>query len=154
MGTKTKTKAKCSKTSSEAYARVREFMESIRNDDDVSMRNMEVGDQWIQGDVRIVRLPDDFIERNLDKLTKIVNFDGKLAIGTTLGSRHYLTDLEKVTAYRLSNGNVLDGPVVQIHSPGPMVDHPEHGNCTELPVGCYAFPGQRSFAAELRRTKD
>jgi hypothetical protein len=137
-----------------AYDRVLEHMERIRNDQDVSMQNLEVGDQWIQGDVRIIRLPDDFVQQNAKMLTRIENFDGKLAVGNTLGSRHYLTELQNLQAYRLNEGNVLDGPIVQINKPGSMVDHPEHGNCCDLPVGCYAFPGQRAFAEELKRTRD
>lgn len=124
--------------------------ETIKNDGDHDLSNMEIGDEWRQGDVRIVRLPDDF---DASTCTPDPSPSLQLVAGNTLGSRHCLSTLKGVTMYRLRDATVLDGPV--IHTAQPIdVLHPEHGNCRNLPAGWYAFPGQRSYAAELRRTLD
>lgn len=130
-----------------------EHAEAIRNDGDHSMRTLEVGDEWRQGDVRVVRLPDDAVEEMGDRLMPIKTFDGQVAPGTTLGSRHVLDSLNGVVAFRIEGGNALDGPVIKTSEPRTLT-HPEHGNCVDLPAGCYAFPGQRVYAEELRRTAD
>jgi len=127
--------------------------EGIKKDAAHEMATLEIGDEWRQGDVRLRRLPEDAFSRLHDRLELLADFDGQVAPGATLGSRHILDSIEGVTAYRLVGGTALDGPVVRIDRPRTLT-HPEHGDCCNLPAGIYAFPGQRVFAEELRRTAD
>jgi len=122
--------------------------ESIRNTDPISLATMEVGDQHIQGDVRIIKLPDNFDA----PMKRIEDFSGQVAPGTTQGSRHVISD-PSVKAYTLDSATDLDGPVVFAESDFSL-SHPSHGDCIEIPSGCYAFLGQRAFAKELRRSAD
>ena len=126
--------------------------EEIRNTDPQSLRNMEVGDEWRQGDLRIIRLPDDFGAKFKAELepTQAVN---QLAPGTTQGSRHCIIPGPHMQFYRLKEATPLDGPV--LHTAQPFeVAHPEHGDCIDCPPGWYAFPGQRAYGEELRRVQD
>ncbi len=130
---------------------IQQHADVIKQDGPHDLSNMEVGDQWVQGDVRVIRLPDDATGK-LD-LSPDGTFNGQVAPGTTLGSRHILDSLDGVTAYKINNGNTLDGPVIHLSEPRTLA-HPEHGDCCNLPVGWYAFPGQRVYAEELRRVAD
>lgn len=130
--------------------KIRTHAESIVNSEPQSLANMEPLDEWRQGDVRIIRLPDDFDMTHLKKLEKVPT---QLAPGSTIGSRHCLASTDGVTAYELKESNALDGPVLRFDQPN-SVTHPEHGHCVEMPAGLYAFPGQRSYADELRRVVD
>lgn len=134
-----------------AYESVKQDVEKIVNSDPHNLETMEPLDEWRQGDVRVVRLPDDFdLKRNCEPLNDV---PVQLAPGTTLGSRHCLDSTQGVKAFRLNGGNELDGPILQTSEPR-TVTHPEHGDCCNLPAGLYAFPGQRVFAEEIRRTID
>ena len=124
--------------------------ETIRNTDPQDLSTMEVGDEFRQGDLRLIRLPDDFAAKN--KLVP-VTLQPQLAPGTTQGSRHMLKKLDCVKMYRLNNATPLDGPVFTTAQPND-IEHPEHGDVVNIPPGCYAVPGQRAFADELRRTAD
>ena len=132
------------------FEKIKSDVERIVNDAPHSMHTMEPMDEWRQGDVRIIRLPDDLNEKYLKPLDKVPT---QLAPGTTTGSRHCLDCTDGVDAYELQNGNQLDGPVLKISEPRSIV-HPEHGDCCELRPGWYAFPGQRAYADELRRVAD
>lgn len=138
-------------TAFEAVQRITDHMERIVNDSPHCMENMEPCDEWRQGDVRIIRLPDDFdLDANCERMEEV---PVQLAPGNTLGSRHCLDSTEGVTPYRFTEDNPLDGPVLQMATPRSLV-HPEHGDCVGLPVGKYTFPGQRVKAEEERRTID
>lgn len=122
-----------------------EHAETIKNDDPHDLSNLEPGEQWVQGDVRVVRLPDAF---EVDvHCVALRDFDGQVAPGTTIGSRHILDSLDGVTAYTLRHASELDGPVIVTTEPRTLT-HPEHGDCVGLPPGTYAFPGQRVFAED------
>ncbi len=144
-------------TTRAALKQLKDNAEQIANDGE-HRPTMEVGDSWRQGDVIIMRLPDDFVAAHKGDLTEIVIDSGEtlqLAEGSTQGSRHCLASLDGITVYRLRDANALDGPV--IHATRPFdVTHPEHGNVCDLPAGDYAFPGQRTFTGgrAVRRTKD
>ncbi|MEM6260478.1 MAG: hypothetical protein AAGI37_19560 [Planctomycetota bacterium] len=130
-----------------------EHAEVIKNDGAHAMHTMEAGDEWRQGDVRVIRLPDDAVEEMDNRIKAIERFNGQVAPGTTTGSRHVFDSIDGVVAYALIGGNALDGPIIATSKPRTL-SHPEHGNCVDLPPGCYAFPGQRVYAEELRRTLD
>jgi len=132
---------------------LRTHAETIRQDAPHDISTIEPGDQWCQGDVRVVRLPDDFGDTHAAELTAIRNFTGQVAPGTSLGSRHVLANLATVRAYTLTSATSLDGPVVHVLEPTHLT-HPEHGDCCNLPTGWYAFPGQRVYADEVRRVAD
>lgn len=122
--------------------------ETIVNTNPQSLANMEPGDEWRQGDLRIIRLPDDF-----DGPIEKRRANRQLVDGSTQGSRHCLDSLDGVTMYSLVDKNVLDGPIIHTTTKR-AIEHPEHGDCTDLPPGWYAFPGQRTYADELRRVAD
>jgi len=126
--------------------------EKIRNTDPQSLQTMEVGDEFRQGDVRIKRLSDNFVKVNSSRLEKIPVVS-QLAPGNTQGSRHTLANTKGVKMFRLRDASPIDGPVVELLSPNAVM-HPEHGDVIDLPAGCYAFPGQREYAQELRRVQD
>ncbi len=132
-------------------AEVQQNAEKIANDGD-HFPSMEVYDEWRQGDVRIIRLPDNFVKEYVNDL-KEVSFNAQVAPGTTRGSRHEINTTGGVKMYKLANGNAVDGPIIEADDP-VTITHPEHGNVCNLPAGCYAFPGQRTFAEELKRTRD
>jgi hypothetical protein len=133
------------------YEAVKSDVEQIVNSDPHSMETMEPLDEWRQGDVRVIRLPDNFdLGEHCETIKKV---PAQLAPGNTLGSRHCLDSIKGIKAYRLKNGNELDGPVLRLKEPR-TITHPEHGDCLNLPLGLYAFPGQRVYAKELRRTQD
>ena len=140
-------------TATQELQTLSDALETIRNTDPQSLANMEVGDEWRQGDLRVIRLDDDWVEHNADAVDDWHCEDTQLVPGVTQGSRHCLDSLEGVTFYRLKRSTPLDGPVVRTAEPR-TITHPEHGDCTELPPGTYAFPGQRAFADELRRVID
>lgn len=127
--------------------------EKIRNTDPVDLSNMEVGDEHRQGDLRIIRLADGFASKHPRELSKLDRPVPQLAPGTTQGSRHMLESTKGITMYRMNNGTALDGPVIEADRPLSIL-HPEHGDAVNIPAGCYAFPGQRAFAEELRRVAD
>lgn len=126
--------------------------EAIRNTDPQNVATMEVGDEWRQGDVRIKRVPDDFVAKNGRRL-RAAKVAQQLAPGATQGSRHLLASIKGVKMYTLADATEIDGPIVVLEAPN-SVTHPEHGDVVNMPVGCYAFPGQRAFADELRRAAD
>jgi hypothetical protein len=127
--------------------------ESIRNTSPQSVQTMEVGDEWRQGDCRIIRLSDSFCREHGGMLQEVKRPDEQLAPGNTQGSRHCLARMEGVKFYRLKDATPLDGPVIETPVEN-SVTHPEHGHVINMPAGCYAFPGQRAFADELRRAED
>jgi len=137
-------------TAIESFNKVKAQVESIVNDSPQSLANMEPLDEWRQGDVRIIRLPDNFEEGLLTRRDKV---NLQVAPGSTVGSRHTLDSDEGVTEYSLKDANALDGPVMKFTLSRSLL-HPEHGDCVDMPPGWYAFPGQRSFAEELRRVLD
>lgn len=126
--------------------------EQIVNTDDHCLENMEVLDEFRQGDLRVIRLPDNFVKENSSILKETQPFS-QLVVGSTQGSMHCLSNTSCVKMYALTNPNVLDGPIVEVLSPVDIT-HPEHGNITGLPCGIYAFPGQREYAEDLRRARD
>lgn len=132
--------------------RLNQDAEHIRNTDPQNVATMEVGDEWRQGDVRIKRLPDDFHIKYANQL-RAIKVVQQLAPGETQGSRHLLTSVDGVQMFALVNATPIDGPIVVLSSPN-SVAHPEHGDVVNLPAGCYAFPGQRAYADELRRAAD
>jgi len=134
------------------YEKMESALESITNTNPQSLANMEVGDEWRQGDCRIIRLPDDFGERFASELEK-TRAVTQLAPGTTRGSRHCLSSRKGMSFYRLKRATVLDGPVIHA-TKSFSIPHPEHGDCVDLPPGWYSFPGQRVYAEELRRVAD
>lgn len=149
---------------SEIHQQVANYADQIRNDDPHSLRMMEPGEEWRQGDVRIRRLPDNFLEEYASRVSlqepSGASLAGgnknalQLAPGSTVGSQHWLRLSPEVKIYRLNDGNELDGPIVHIPADGLAVVHPEHGDCVDLPAGWYAFPGQRTYAQHLRRVLD
>jgi hypothetical protein len=136
-----------------AYNDVLARAEEIKNDAPHSMENMEHRDEWRQGDVRVIRLPDDFIERNAANLELLPQVPAQVAPGNTLGSRHTWQHTSGLTAYKLSNATVLDSPVYKVEQDNAL-EHPEHGDCQQIPAGVYSFPGQRTYAMELKRVAD
>lgn len=137
-------------TATKVYTDLHESLETIRNTEPQSLANMEVGDEWRQGDVRIIRLPDDFGKRH--DLTQ-AKPETQVAPGTTQGSQHCLDTVKGKTFWRLDKATALDGPIVHCSKTWSLL-HPTHGNCVDAPAGWYAFPGQRTFAEELRRVAD
>jgi hypothetical protein len=123
--------------------------EEIVNTEPQSLANMEPGDEWRQGDLRIIRLPDDV------DTSGFVSVRAKLQLvdGTTQGSRHCLDSLDGVEMFALKDAGPLDGPVIRTTAERAIL-HPEHGDCVDMPPGWYAFPGQRTYADELRRVAD
>lgn len=134
-------------------SQMQKHAEELRNTDPHNAETMEVGDEWRQGDLRIVRLPDDYIDTHMSDLVP-TEPNAKLVSGTSTGSNHILSSVEGATFYRLKNGNALDGPLVKLDKAGNGVLHPSHGDLINLPAGCWAFTGQRAFAEELRRVAD
>lgn len=138
-----------------AYDTVARHAERICNDDAHDLGMMEPGDWWAQGDIRVDRLPDNWLTKNGVK----ANVERQawpliqLVPGTTQGSRHCLDSLEGVTVYRLRNATPLDGPLLEFSEPRSIL-HPEHGDVTNLPPGCYAIRFQRAMADELRAVAD
>lgn len=139
-------------TAIETFEQLAAACEEIRNTDPQSLANMEVGDEWRQGDLRIIRLADDFGRKHGDTLES-AKAEKQLAPGTTQGSRHLLSRVRGIKFFRLKSATALDGPVIEAKQTF-SITHPEHGDCVDIPPGWYAFPGQRAFADELRRAKD
>ena len=136
-----------------AFEAVSQHAETIRNDAAHDLATMEVGDEWRQGDVAVIRVDDGFVKANKASLVREASPDAQLAPGTTQGSRHALDSLAGVTAWRLKDATDLDGPVLKVAEPR-SITHPEHGDLLSLPPGCYVIQYQRAFAAELRRVQD
>lgn len=120
---------------------------------DRNCENLQPCDQFFQGDVRVIVLPEETVMKRMDQLEEIKDFDGQVAPGTTMGSRHVLSHPERCKAYRIKGGNAVDGPIVYLPEPDTLT-HPEHGHCQDLPCGWLAFPGQQVYADELRRVAD
>lgn len=137
----------------DTLAQLNRDAETIRNTSPVDLSNMEVGDEHRQGDLRIIRLTDDFGHRKSGMLVAVPDPSRQLAPGTTQGSRHELDSLDGLKLYRLRDATAIDGPVIEADRPF-SVTHPEHGDAVNMPAGCYAFPGQRAYAEELRRVQD
>lgn len=133
--------------------RLNKEAETIKNTSPVDLSNMEVGDEHRQGDLRIIRLPDDYVTKNASRFVQEFKTSRQLAPGATQGSRHELSTLEGIKAYRLNGATDIDGPVIESDRPFDIT-HPEHGHAVNIPAGCYAFPGQRAYADELRRVAD
>jgi hypothetical protein len=141
------------KTLTQTLETLTKAAESIRNTEPQSVQTMEVGDEWRQGDCRIIRLADDFCSKNAAMLEADKKPSSKLAPGNTQGSRHILSNMAGVKFFKLKYATVLDGPIIATPTEN-AVTHPEHGHVVNMPAGCYAFPGQRAFAETLRRTQD
>lgn len=139
-------------TAIETYQALTTGCEEIRNTDPQSLASMEVRDEWRQGDLRIIRLPDDFGTRFAAELEPAKPAE-QLAPGNTQGSRHCLSTLAGVEFYQLKGATALDGPVIEAKE-SFAITHPEHGDCVDCPPGWYAFPGQRAFAEEIQRVVD
>lgn len=136
-----------------AFDQVVSHAESICNDGDHDLATMDIGDEWRQGDVAIIRVDDGFVSANGLDLGREKAPSPQLAPGTTQGSRHTLESLRGVTAYRLKNATPLDGPILVLAEPRAII-HPEHGDCRNLPAGCYVIQYARAFATELRAVQD
>lgn len=134
-----------------AYQDVADHAESIRNDQSHDLSMMEPGDEWRQGDIAIRRLPDGWDKKH--PVERIKSPSSQLATGNTQGSRHCLDSLAGVILYKLRDGTPLDGPIIVTTEPR-NITHPEHGDCENLPPGCYAITFQRAFAEELRAVLD
>lgn len=120
--------------------------ESIKNDEEQRITNVELGDDVRQGDIYLTRL------ESVPTGAKPIKFRKQLAPGNTQGSRHTIRSSRGVKMYEVGNASPLDGPIIE--SKGNLaIDHPEHGNLI-LPPGIYATTYQRAFAAELRRVAD
>lgn len=141
------------KTLAETLEFLNHNAETICNTDPQSVATMEVGDEWRQGDFRIIRFPDDFTSRQKKQLREVKNPSSQIAPGNTPGSRHVLARMEGVRFYEMVDATPLDGPVIKTTVEN-SITHPEHGHVINLPKGCYTFPGQRAFAETLRRTED
>lgn len=126
--------------------------ETIRNTDPVDLSTMEVGDEHRQGDLRVIRLADDFVKCRGNELVPMRTVPRQLAPGTTQGSRHEISKTKGLKAFSLRDATPLDGPVIMA-SQSFSITHPEHGDCVNLPPGCYAFPGQRALAEDEREAK-
>jgi hypothetical protein len=137
----------------ETLNRLNRDAETIRNTAPVDLSNMEPGDEHRQGDLRIIRLPDGYVAKNASRFVQVFKPSRQLAPGTTQGSRHELSTLDGIKVYRLQEATEVDGPVIEADIPF-AINHPEHGDAINLPAGCYAFPGQRAYADELRRVAD
>ncbi len=125
--------------------------EKDSNTGPVDLSAMVPSDEFHQGDVRIICLDKKLFDEL--RLTEITDFNGQVAPGSSQGSRHIIPELSNVKAYRMRDGNELDGPIIEASMP-ISVTHPEHGDCVNMPAGFYAFPGQRSYAEVLRRAAD
>ncbi len=134
------------------FVRLQSQAEVLKNTDPHDMSNMEVGDEWRQGDLRLIRLPNDFVNKNKEQL-KQVEIVEQLAPGNTQGSRHILANTKSVKMFRLNNESPLDSVIFETKETNSIM-HPEHGHLINIPKGCYATPGQRTFAQELRRVAD
>jgi hypothetical protein len=146
METQTKVQVK------EKMNSLQEHAEKIKNDGNHDLSNFEIGDEWRQGDVRVIRIS----KKNFNHLflKRIENFNGQVAPGDTLGSRHILDDISSVEAFSIKNGSDIDGPVCILHKPNNL-RHPEHGDLMNIPAGFYCFPGQRVYdIEEIRRVQD
>lgn len=133
--------------------RLEKDAETIKNTSPVDLSNIEVGDEHRQGDLRIIRLPDNYVGKNPSRFTREFKPSRQLAPGATQGSRHELDGLDGIKVYRLQDATEVDGPVIESDRPF-NITHPEHGHAINIPAGCYAFPGQRAYADELRRVLD
>lgn len=137
-------------TAMQAYEKTREEVEKIKRDDTHDLREtMEIGDDWPQGDLKIIKIA------KLPSAAKLAEKpEAQLAPGNTMGSRHCLSDLSAVNLYKLTDANVLEGPLFEVKKNCEVtVEHPEHGN-VRLGPGLYAIEYQRAYADELRRVRD
>jgi hypothetical protein len=117
-------------------------------DDSLKVIEPIVGIPVAQGDINLwllPKLPDGAVESLSDP---------QLAPGTTRGSRHCIrqSDLAHVRFYRLSNPNLLQGPIL-IFKKETVIEHPEHGDQL-WPAGIVAVTYQRRYAEEIRRSQD
>lgn len=71
--------------------------------------------------------------------------------GSVLENVKFVTRIDALT--KEQHGRFDEWPIV-VTSEVNSITHPEHGDVIVLPIGCYAFPGQRAFADELRRAAD
>lgn len=139
-------------TTKTVFSELQRHAEQIRTDAPHDLSRMEVGDEWRQGDVGIVRLPDDFISKRSPRLISSAAAV-QLAPGNTQGSRHCLDSLSGVEAWSLKDATPLDGPVLRLSEPRSIF-HPEHGDLLSLPPGTYGVVYERAYAEELRRVMD
>lgn len=137
--------------------------EIIANDDPVTIEadvNFQVGDNWPQGDLYIVRIHD--MPKSAEPRT-----DRQLAEGNTQGSRHILTSGD---VYNVKNPQEVCsaiasvckgvqinpkyvGPVFQTKAGHARLDHPEHGDLIFKGDMTCAVVFQRSLDAEEREAR-
>lgn len=110
---------------------------------------MNIGDYHRQGDVYIQRIA----KPKRDAL-KEVTVRVQIAVGTSQGSRHCITDatLRHLRMYEKPGATALDGPIIEAFKP-VEIGHPEHGHVT-IPAGWYGITYQRQLAEELKRVAD
>lgn len=138
----------------EVYSELREHFNNVQHKH-VDVSAMAVNDEKRQGDVRMRRLPDDWIEQNKHRLERIERFDGLVAEVGANGHKHQLEFPETVEAYRLvldARGNAfsspIEGPICRITSPNNLL-HEEHGHLQNISPGVYQFPGQRDMRGRV-----
>ncbi len=134
-------------TAEKEFTRISRHAGRIANDGEHAIKTMSAGDFWAQGDIGLVCLPG--LPDGCNPDTKP---SAQLAPGTTQGSRHCVSDMERVRLHRLADPSPLDGPIIEAPQ-GCTIEHPEHGNVT-LPPGIYGVIYQRAFADDLRRVQD
>lgn len=133
-------------TAKTAVKRIVDHAEKIRNDATQQFPvAASVGDSWRQGDVYVTLI---------DGVPSGMKIDAKpslqMAPGNTQGSRHCLDSLDGVTVHRLSNPEMLDGPVIVLNRERTLT-HPEHGDVI-LPAGTYQISYQQNLD-ELERAQ-
>jgi len=134
-------------TAKSAVTQIQRQAEKIKSDETQRFPEAaSVGDSWRQGDVYVTLLAG--VPVGAEKLQSPPR---QLAEGTTQGSRHCLDSLDGVTAYRLPNPGMLDGPILVLEQER-TVTHPEHGDVV-LPPGCYGISYQRSLDADERERR-
>lgn len=135
-------------TAIQALVSVKESAEKIQSDKPQRFPEAaSTGDYFRQGDIYVTRL---------ESVPEIAELDRKpslqLAPGTTKGSRHVIDSKVGVEVYRLSDADVLTGPVVKFDCER-VITHPEHGDII-CPPGVYGVTYQRAYAEVLRRAMD
>jgi len=118
-------------------------LESIDNGAHVDVPAMQPGMCWAQGDVGVLCLAE--LPRGAGPMDWPAG--GKVAPGTTKGSRHIVPDEFRavVSFHRVSDGDPLSDIAVVADSPWTLT-HPEHGDCT-FQAGTYRLVHQQN---ELR----
>lgn len=133
-------------TAAEAFNRLRERAESIKNDSAQTFPEAASAEDYVrQGDLYITRLD------RLPYGASEIPYANQLAPGTSRGSRHCLSH-DRVVMYQIKDHGPLDGPILRVAEP-VTITHPEHGDWI-LGKGIYQITYQRAFAEELRAVLD